>query len=317
MLADRVGIIDHGRIVAEGTPQALKARDRPLERRGHPRRPGRPRARSRPCWRASASPPPRRRRAWRCGCARRRRALGRGRARARRRGPRVAHLQLHAPSLDDVFLAKTGRSLEGAEEAARPRGGRPRRERDETLGRSASIARRSVRRTLRQPALIVPTIVFPLLLLAVNASGLDARRTSPASRPTPTWTSRSSVTFMQGGLFAAIDRRHRAGRRHRDRLPQPAALTPLRAPGDAGRPAGRRAGRGVHRVGRLPRGRPDGRRATSRPGVGGALVLIALAMLRRARVRRRSARSSARAPARPRRCRACSRCCSSSSSCRR
>jgi len=28
----------------------------------------------------------------------------------------IEHLQLHAPSLDDVFLAKTGRSLEGAEE---------------------------------------------------------------------------------------------------------------------------------------------------------------------------------------------------------
>ena len=28
----------------------------------------------------------------------------------------VQHLQLHAPSLDDVFLAKTGRSLEGAGE---------------------------------------------------------------------------------------------------------------------------------------------------------------------------------------------------------
>jgi ABC-2 type transport system ATP-binding protein len=31
---------------------------------------------------------------------------------------RVAHLQLHAPSLDDVFLAQTGRSLEGAGEPA-------------------------------------------------------------------------------------------------------------------------------------------------------------------------------------------------------
>jgi ABC-2 type transport system ATP-binding protein len=29
-------------------------------------------------------------------------------------GIRIANLQLHAPSLDDVFLAKTGRSLEGA-----------------------------------------------------------------------------------------------------------------------------------------------------------------------------------------------------------
>ena len=32
-------------------------------------------------------------------------------------GIAIEHLQLHAPSLDDVFLAKTGRSLEGAEEA--------------------------------------------------------------------------------------------------------------------------------------------------------------------------------------------------------
>ena len=30
----------------------------------------------------------------------------------------VQHLQLHAPTLDDVFLAKTGRSLEGAEDEA-------------------------------------------------------------------------------------------------------------------------------------------------------------------------------------------------------
>ena len=31
-------------------------------------------------------------------------------------GVGVANLQLHAPSLDDVFLAKTGTSLEGAAE---------------------------------------------------------------------------------------------------------------------------------------------------------------------------------------------------------
>ena len=29
-------------------------------------------------------------------------------------GIAIEHLQMHAPSLDDVFLAKTGRSLEGA-----------------------------------------------------------------------------------------------------------------------------------------------------------------------------------------------------------
>jgi len=33
-------------------------------------------------------------------------------------GLKVENLRLHAPSLDDVFLAKTGRSLEGAQEEA-------------------------------------------------------------------------------------------------------------------------------------------------------------------------------------------------------
>ena len=31
---------------------------------------------------------------------------------------RIAQLQIHEPTLDDVFLAKTGRHLEGAGEAA-------------------------------------------------------------------------------------------------------------------------------------------------------------------------------------------------------
>jgi hypothetical protein len=39
-------------------------------------------------------------------------------------GLHVASLHLHQPSLDDVFLAKTGRKLEGSsEEAEEPRGG--------------------------------------------------------------------------------------------------------------------------------------------------------------------------------------------------
>jgi ABC-2 type transport system ATP-binding protein len=38
-------------------------------------------------------------------------------------GIEVANLWLHQPTLDDVFLAKTGRSLEGSDddEAERPR----------------------------------------------------------------------------------------------------------------------------------------------------------------------------------------------------
>jgi ABC-2 type transport system ATP-binding protein len=33
------------------------------------------------------------------------------------RGLQAAEINLHQPTLDDVFLAKTGRTLEGAEEA--------------------------------------------------------------------------------------------------------------------------------------------------------------------------------------------------------
>jgi ABC-2 type transport system ATP-binding protein len=112
VLAGRIGIIDHGRIVAEGTPAALKAEV------------GRPTVVAMPA-----------------AAADRERAeaiLGRfgelvpapdGVAVRLRSGEadlagivraldaeqlKVEQLQLHQPSLDDVFLAKTGRSLEGA-----------------------------------------------------------------------------------------------------------------------------------------------------------------------------------------------------------
>ena len=119
VLADRVGIIDHGRIVAEGTPVALKAEigrpsveaipaeaadrvavARTLERFGRPV-PGSPKGvtvRLDGGEEALADVV---------------RALD-------AEGLHLAHLQLHAPTLDDVFLAKTGRSLEGAGEEAGP-----------------------------------------------------------------------------------------------------------------------------------------------------------------------------------------------------
>ena len=113
VLADRVGIIDHGRIVAEGTPAALKAEiGRPTvevipadpEQRAHVadilRRFGEL---------VSFSPDSV---AVRCehgeiDLAEIVRSLDAEEV-------HVANLQLHAPSLDDVFLEKTGRTLEGA-----------------------------------------------------------------------------------------------------------------------------------------------------------------------------------------------------------
>jgi ABC-2 type transport system ATP-binding protein len=117
VLSDRVGIIDHGRIVAEGTPAQLKAEialptvevvpadpadgpevERLLAQFGE---------------RTQSSP---RSVAVRClagevGLADIVRALD-------AEGISVANLELHSPTLDDVFLAKTGRHLEGAEPEA-------------------------------------------------------------------------------------------------------------------------------------------------------------------------------------------------------
>jgi ABC-2 type transport system ATP-binding protein len=117
-LAGRVGIIDHGHIVAEGTPAALKAEIGepsveavPADPRDHDRV---ARVLSRfgsrgECPISSEE-----------GVAVRLAGGDRNLADVVRaldaEGIEVAHLQLHAPTLDDVFLAKTGRTLEGSVE---------------------------------------------------------------------------------------------------------------------------------------------------------------------------------------------------------
>jgi ABC-2 type transport system permease protein len=66
------------------------------------------------------------------------------------------------------------------------------------------IARRSFFRAMRQPALVFPSIVFPLILIAINASGFDAATKIPGF-PTDSYLDFAlAVTFMQGALFAAI-----------------------------------------------------------------------------------------------------------------
>jgi ABC-2 type transport system ATP-binding protein len=119
VLADRVGIIHHGRIVAEGDPDALKAQI------------GRPSVEAVP-----ADPGDRQR------LAEVLRRFGEPVASSPKsvavrldggdaqladvvraldsEDLRVEQLQLHAPTLDDVFLAKTGRSLEGAGDQPEP-----------------------------------------------------------------------------------------------------------------------------------------------------------------------------------------------------
>jgi ABC-2 type transport system permease protein len=69
-------------------------------------------------------------------------------------------------------------------------------------GQIGWVARRSVRRSLRQPAIVFPTVVFPLVLLAVNAPGLEQATRLPGF-PTDSYLDFAiAVCFLQGALFA-------------------------------------------------------------------------------------------------------------------
>ena len=71
------------------------------------------------------------------------------------------------------------------------------------LTQVATVARRSVVRTLRQPAMVVPSLVFPLLLLAVNTGGLDSATRLPGFPSDSYLDFALAIAFVQGALFAA------------------------------------------------------------------------------------------------------------------
>ncbi|HYN92155.1 MAG TPA: ABC transporter permease [Thermoleophilaceae bacterium] len=65
------------------------------------------------------------------------------------------------------------------------------------------LARRSVVRTLRQPAMVVPSLVFPLLLLAINSSGLESVTRLPGFPTDSYFQFALAIPFVQGALFSA------------------------------------------------------------------------------------------------------------------
>jgi ABC-2 type transport system permease protein len=67
----------------------------------------------------------------------------------------------------------------------------------------AQLARRSVVRTLRQPAMIVPALLFPLLLLSINSSGLDSATNLPGFPTNSYFQFAIAIPFVQGALFSA------------------------------------------------------------------------------------------------------------------
>jgi ABC-2 type transport system permease protein len=70
---------------------------------------------------------------------------------------------------------------------------------------AGEMARRSVLQTVRQPALVIPPILFPLILMAVNVGGLQAATHLPGF-PTDDYLNFAiAFPFIQGSLFASIN----------------------------------------------------------------------------------------------------------------
>jgi ABC-2 type transport system permease protein len=144
-----------------------------------------------------------------------------------------------------------------------------------TATQVGAIAWRSLVRTARQPAQVVPAITFPLFLFAINAGGLDAAA-DLRGFPAPDYlTFILAVPFIQAGIFAVsgvgadLARDIESG--FLDRL----ALTPLSRTGlVAGQVAGTIALGVLQGVVFISVGLAAG--ATIETGLLGALVLIAL-----------------------------------------
>lgn len=68
-----------------------------------------------------------------------------------------------------------------------------------------AIARRSVVRTSRQPASVIPPLIFPIALMAVNAGGLRSSTDLPGF-PTDSFLAFAlAVPFIQGALFSTMN----------------------------------------------------------------------------------------------------------------
>jgi ABC-2 type transport system permease protein len=90
------------------------------------------------------------------------------------------------------------------------------------------LARRSIVRTARQPANVVFPLVFPLLLLAVNAGGLDAATRLPGF-PTDSFIAFAlAIPFIQGALFATMNTGTDLARDIQTGFLNRMALTPMR-----------------------------------------------------------------------------------------
>ncbi len=141
-----------------------------------------------------------------------------------------------------------------------------------------NLARRSVVRTLRQPANLVTPLIFPLALMAVNSGGLSSATTLPGFPSDSFLAFFLAFPFIQGSLFATVNAGVDLARDIQTGFLNRLALTPMRnAALLVGHLGGVIAMGFLQSVWYLTVGLLIGVRLES--GVLGALVLFVLAML--------------------------------------
>ena len=184
-LADRIAVIDHGTLIAEGTSDELKERVGGERIEVRLERPEQAQAAIAALARLAAEAP----------CCRGRPSSGSRSASTAARSPRryasstprgstIDDIAVRRPTLDDVFLTLTGRPPEPEEvdEADRRRDRRaPRRPSDDrpryAISRHAVLAMRALRRIPRNPDLLtaytVQPVMFTLLFVAVFGGAIQ------------------------------------------------------------------------------------------------------------------------------------------------
>ena len=74
------------------------------------------------------------------------------------------------------------------------------------LQQASEIARRSILQTIRQPAMVIPPILFPLILMGINVGGLAQATNIPGFPPVDSYLDFAiAFPFIQGSLFASIN----------------------------------------------------------------------------------------------------------------
>jgi ABC-2 type transport system permease protein len=162
-----------------------------------------------------------------------------------------------------------GASAGGGERHAEPAG---------VIEQTLAVARRAVLRTLRQRALLIFPMVFPLILFAINGSALNPATHIPGF---PTHNYRDfllAMPFIQGAMFVSITAGVDLARDIESGFLNRLALTPLR--GEAllvGQLGGALVLGAIQAVVYLLVGLATG--VTFASGVGGAFMLLALSIL--------------------------------------